>query len=165
MKDFDQIMQGIVAGMAPVRLFTDAQTPANNIERPARFYWGRQIDLPAFLKAYKDDYTPLIWSVPKIDKELAAGYQREAEFALCHRETRDLLNTDRIDLSFNTVLYPLWGAFARAIDLSGNASIVPETTTFLKFPNFIADERSDGPEKWDCLKIGCRVNFNEDHNC
>lgn len=160
MKDFDEIMAGVVAGIAPVVI-----NPSYTA--PVRFYWGRNEDVAAFLRVYKDNHFPLIWSVPKADRELDGGvrYQREAELVLCTRETRDLLNTERIAASFNTVLYPLWDSLARAIEVSGNVSVAPDTITFLKFPNYTVNNQHPAPEVWDCLRVTFTADFNPDNNC
>lgn len=159
MIDFDKIMRDIVAGMTPVSI--------NSVAYSVRYEWGRERDVDPFLRVYQDKHFPLIWSVPKVDRSLDMGarYQRDAEFVLCTRETRDLLNVERIDLAFAQVLYPLWDAFERAIEASDLASIVPDTTSFLKFPNYTVNGKHATPEVWDALRVSCTVDFNDINNC
>ena len=159
MIDFDEIMEEVVTGMSPLVL-----NP--NVTRSPKFYWGRSMDLPAFLKVYGEKHYPLIWSVSKPDSQTDddGRWTRQAELNLCTVETRkELLNTTRIEdgYSFKKVLFPLWEALEREIALSSSVDIIPGTVSKDKYPNYSVSGEYPQAVVWDVLRLTFTAEFSK----
>ncbi|MBO0323464.1 hypothetical protein J0X14_14240 [Muricauda sp. CAU 1633] len=161
MIQFEDIVSGLVNGLDPISGFNDG------IERQPRSYWGTQDDLPRFLKEFKENGTPLAWCVSKPDTRTLDGYVRDAEIAFCTRETRELLNTDRMEKAYKVVLIPFWEAFESASNLSQNIVIEKGSEVFEKFPNYSVDGKKSNAaqEIWDVYKVSFTARFYENNNC
>ncbi|WP_421809060.1 hypothetical protein [Flagellimonas sp.] len=161
MIQFEDIVSGLVDGLDPLEGFNDGNP------RQPKAYWGTQEDLPRFLKEYKENSTPLAWVVSKPDTRILDGYVRDAEIAFCGRQTRELLNTARMEVSYKSVLIPFWVSFERAANKSQNIVIEKGTEVFEKFPNYSTDSKKSqaAQEIWDVLKVSFTARFYEDNNC
>jgi hypothetical protein len=161
MIQFEDILKDIVESMAAVYI-------NDNLSKKPVFYWGTSQDLPQFLKVYKEDSYPLIWSVTKEDKKSVLGFERDVELCFCTRETRELLNTERMEAAFKLVLIPLWDAFNIKVKRSSNLEIVDDTENYLKAPNYsVSDAKKQSPvaDIWDVYKVSFTANFYENNNC
>lgn len=160
MIQFEDIVSGIVSNIDPIVI-----NP--NTTRQPKSYWGTQEDLPRFLKKYKGETTPLSWVISKPDTRILDGYEREAEIAFCGQQTRELLNTERMELSFKQVLIPFWGSFERLANLSPNIVIEKGTEVFEKFPNYSTNGKDEhaAQEIWDVFKVSFTARFYENNNC
>lgn len=161
MIQFEDIMEGLVNSMDAIAI------KPSLLKKPV-FYWGTSADLPQFLKVYKEGSIPLVWSVTKEDSKTVNGYTREAELLLCTRETRELLNTVRMENAFKTVLFPLWDGLFDKMERSHNLNIDDETLKFTKYPNYSVTERKkESPvlDIWDVYRVAATINFYENNNC
>lgn len=161
MIQFEDILKEIVEAMPAVYI-------NDGLSKKPVFYWGTSQDLPQFLKVYKEDSYPLIWSVTKEDKRSEVGNERSVELCFCTRETREFLNTERMEAAFKTVLIPLWKAFELKVKRSSNLDIIDYTESYLKAPNFsVTEGKKSSPvsEIWDVYKVSFTANFYENNNC
>lgn len=148
MKDFEEILETLIPD-------------------GVKFGWGHQDDLPRFIAVYGEKHFPFIWSIPKEDRQSGHGdFERDVELNICTRETRDLLNPVRLnaDKSYKSILYPAWEALANNIDRSHNMTIIKDSISFKKFPEF-SDSKFEAPEIWDVLKVKFKAKFNNDYAC
>ena len=160
MKQFEDVVEAIVQTMEPVQIKTGDS-------RPVRFYWGTTEDLPDFLKVYKERHFPLVWSVSRPDFTTLDGYRRNAELCFCTRETRSILNTERMEKAFAKLL-AMWEDFDAKASISGNIVIQKEDISLEKIPRYsVRGLKKESPvmDVWDVLKVSFTANFYEDFNC
>lgn len=158
---FEKRAGELIGTMAPVQV-------NGNLTTSVKFYWGDEEDLQLFIKKTgNENYFPLIWLVTGRDEYPRSNrVRRKAEFVILTRETdRELLNTERIERSFNYVLNPITNSLVELLSKSTISNIVDNKYYTQKFTNYSSSER--GKDKnlvndiWDAIKLTCEVEFND----
>ncbi len=159
--DFDDIIRGLVDSLSTITV--------GGADRQPQFYWGQSDDLTEFLQAKREQHFPLVFSTTKEDEETAIEgifLRQNAELNICTPETRrELLNTERSNLSYELTLKPLWEALRLAIEKSPYVVIRPGTLGFTKFPNHTVGGEFEGDVIWDVLRVRFDAEINVDFYC
>lgn len=144
-------------------LIPDIQVNTNNLVKP-KFGWGDKLELNRYLELYDSSSYPLIWLLPDEDKHnyRTEFVERDLTLILATLETRkDLLNPQRYQGSYKYVLNPLTSYVTQSLLNSSiiNRVLSDEISVF-KHPNYTDKEENGTIDKWDAVKIKCRVEFN-----
>jgi len=128
------------------------------------FMYGDQKELNAFLKTSigSDKPYPLIWLVYPYEENHTRTHVdiQRLSLILAVETNNAMLNPERMENTFKTVLVPLWNNIRHLFNASGTIDVNQEYD-IIKFPNYgETDTESESIDVWDALKVTfkCKIN-------
>ncbi|KQC33967.1 hypothetical protein AAU57_11980 [Nonlabens sp. YIK11] len=145
----EDILEKVVNGLSEVNLGD------NRVQFPV-FGWGNKDELNRYLEEHQDKSYPLIWLMPNNKNYSVKRVSQRSEFIIAVNHTKeeiDLMNDQRMDLVFKTILYPLMENFLKGINQSRNATFDNTGFDVFDYPNYKTSGDNDVVHLWDALTL------------
>lgn len=139
--------------------------PSVYLDNYIQFGYGDEFELNRWLELKKDKSYPLVWLLPSEDMHENYGRElrKRCEFIIATRETRqDLFNSDREDLSFDKILYPVTENLIQGLKGSKISRVIGKNWKTKEYPNYSQSNKSKTIDLWDAIRLDIEVVF---HNC
>lgn len=130
--------------------------PEGGWSKTAKFEFGPADDLGKFIERYGEDHYPLIWLTPTIvpSGDFEVYFPVEAVVNICTRETRkELLNTERTDLTYEQVLLPVWESMRKQLRKTRQVAIDGPSISRQFTGDYKEGELQLHGEIWDVLTV------------
>lgn len=135
----------------------------NSSDYAPAYNFGSHADLLVYLNQKRKEggkVYPLIWlETPIEDIGKNDRIRTDLKLILATLTTTQLSNVERLLLSFDTTLIPLYDNIYKALRMSGFTKIIsPENNKRTKYYNY-GIEKTEATDIWDVLKFECEVEF------
>jgi hypothetical protein len=129
------------------------------------YNFGSHADLLIYLNNKRKEggkVYPLIWlETPIEDTGKNNRVTTPLKLILATLSTTQLSNKERLILSFDTTLIPLYDNIYKALRMSGFTTILsPEDNKRTKYYNY-GVEKTEATDIWDVIKFECKVEFTD----
>lgn len=125
--------------------------------------WGDKNELNKYLEEVGTNSYPLIWQIPT-KKEIGVNeIAQKSEFVIAVnfvKEDTELMNSERLELTFKTILYPLLENFTKELNKGKNSSVNSSNYEMTDYPNYsITTKDNEVVDLWDAVLLSIDATY------
>ena len=125
--------------------------------------WGDKNELNKYLKEVGTNSYPLIWQIPTKENESVNQITQRSEFIIAVnfvKEDTELMNSDRLELTFKPILMPLLEDFIDVVNKGKNSSFDKSNYERFKIPNYsVTNRENDVVDLWDAVTLSIDATY------